>query len=207
MKKLLFIPIIFLSIATGFAQKGSRLDATNKNIVKIGVNTHFDGDEFPFSISWETKIAKRQSIQLGFLPRFSQSNNSKVSGIGFNAGFRNYISKNKTGIQGLYLSPQIKVGFLNDKYEYDAFNYNNNPPIYIGKAINERKVTSMAAGFLFGQHWVYKSGFSLDISAGISYYSDKEKYTDTYPTTTSRISNVKYAGISPSLQFSIGYAF
>jgi hypothetical protein len=201
-----FTLLIFTLICTfGFAQNGKKMSTDHKNILKIGTETYFNGDEFPFSISWETKIAARQSLQFGFLPRVLNDDFGKTNGVGLFFGYRKYISKGRTGLQGLYFSPSIKFGYLQDKYTYTSYSYPNptGPPVYTEFEVKD-KITTAALGFTFGKQWVYKSGFALDIAGGLGYFSNNVN-TNNY--NRYRYRNGATSGISPNLTIKIGYAF
>ncbi|MFN0082950.1 MAG: hypothetical protein ACKVOM_10580 [Ferruginibacter sp.] len=76
---LFFISITFCSIS--FAQNGKKMNTTHTNIIKIGTNTFFEGDEFPFNVSWETKVANRQSLQISLSPRLYKDDFQNTSGV------------------------------------------------------------------------------------------------------------------------------
>ena len=203
-KNLSLITALLVFTFTAFSQSPKRQSTDHSQILKLGVNTFFSPDEFPFSISWEKKIGTDQSFQIGFLPRVRSYNNEKNSGVGFNVAYRKYISKNRTGINGLFISPIAKIGFLKSENNYTNY-YGGNPPQVI-TVKNNSNITQFSAGFVFGQNWVYKSGFSFEVSAGMAYFNSNEKSSNTNVSTTFN-NNYKESGIMPQLQFSIGYAF
>ncbi len=205
MKQLFIVIICTISSIICFAQNGNKMSTTDKNIIKIGTDTYFNGDEFPFSISWETKIAARQSVQIGFLPRILNDEFSKTNGVGLFFAYRKYISKGRTGLQGLYISPTVKYGFLKESYEYNNFIYPNpvGPPIITTTKVKD-KINSLAVGFNFGKQWVYKSGFVLDLAGGLGYFNNQ---LNTNNTNTYRYSFGATSGITPNLALKIGYAF
>lgn len=181
-----------------------------KNIIKLGTETYFVGDEFPFNISWETKIGARQSLQFGILPRSRNYDNDKTNGIGLNLSYRKYISNGRTGLQGLYISPSLRYGSLKEKYEYYNYTFSSSsstPPVYTSQIVTEQ-IKSIAVGFTFGNQWVFKSGFTLDIAGGLGYFKNN--------VTSDRINltgNPFYfrrgneSGITPNLTIKFGYAF
>ena len=201
---LLFLSIFLTSIS--FAQNGKKMSTTHTNIIKIGTNTFFEGDEFPFNISWETKVANRQSLQFSVSPRLYKNNFQRTSGVALGIAYRKYVSKGKEGLQGLYFSPSVKYGVLDDKNRYTDYIYTgpNTPPIVTEKT-SSYKVNSLSIGMLFGKQWVYKSGFSLDISGGIGFYNNK--YKGDNPNIFYLYNNQAEYGISPNLNISVGYAF
>lgn len=204
--KTLTAAFIFISI-TVFSQSTKRLSNNHTQILKLGVNTHFFPDEFPFSISWEKKVGKNESIQLGFLPRINNSDGDKTSGAGINFSYRKYISKNRTGINGLFISPTVKFGFLKDKYEYSSYYYTGNPPqpvISIYKRSSDIK--QLSAGFVFGHNWVFKSGFSFETSGGMAYAYSNDKSSSTNNGVTNIIT-YNNSAIMPQALLSFGYAF
>ncbi len=198
--------LLFISVAS-FSQSAKRQSVNHTQILKLGVNTYFTPDEFPFSVSWEKKIGTNESIQIGFLPRVNNSGNDKTSGVGINFGYRKYISKNRTGINGLFISPTAKLGFLKDTYEYASYFYTGNPPqpvSYTYKRSND--VKQFSAGFVFGHNWVLKSGFSFEVSGGMAYSYSNEKSTRTENGGTYK-NTYNNSAIMPQLLLSFGYAF
>ena len=200
---LLLLSVIFCSVS--FAQNGKKMNTNHTNILKIGTNTFFAGDEFPFNVSWETKVANRQSIQISLSPRLYKNDFENTSGVALSLAYRKYISKGREGLQGLYFSPVVKYGVLKDRQRYTDYLYTgpSTPPI-ITEKINNYKVKSLNVGILFGKQWVYKSGFSLDISGGIGFYNNKY---DGYNTSYYYRNNQSEYGITPNLNISVGYAF
>ncbi len=182
------------------------MNTNHINILKIGTNTFFAGDEFPFNVSWETKVAKRQSLQISLSPRLCKNGYENTSGLALSLAYRKYISKGREGLQGLYFSDIVKYGVLKDKQVYTDYIYTgpSTPPTFVEKT-NNFKVNSLNVGFLFGKQWVYKSGFSLDISGGIGFYNNKYK-GDNYYNYYYRRNQTEY-GITPNLNISVGYAF
>ena len=205
MKSTLFILSIFFT-SISFAQNGKKMNTTHTNIIKIGTNTFFEGDEFPFNVSWETKVGNRQSIQISLSPRLNKNDFENTRGLALSLAYRKYISKGREGLQGLYFSPTVKYGFLDDKYRYTDYIYTSPtaPPTIIEKT-STYKMNSLNVGLLFGKQWVYKSGFSLDISGGIGFYNNKYK-GDNSNNYYYRTNQSEY-GISPNLNISVGYAF
>ena len=205
MNKIKLLTATFLLITfNAFSQSGKHQSSTHTQILKLGINTFFNTDEFPFSISWEKKVAKDESIQIGFLPRFRSYNDDKTSGLGLNFAYRKYISKNRKGINGLFISPIIKIGFLKDENSYSYYNGGNPPSVVSSKYSNN--TTQFSGGFVFGHNWVYKSGFSFEVSAGMAYYNNKDESTNINNGTAYNTS-YKESGILPQLQLSFGYAF
>ena len=201
---LFFLSIFFAGIS--FAQNGKKMNTSHANIIKIGTNTFFEGDEFPFNVSWETKVANRQSLQISLSPRLYKNNYGNTSGLALGLAYRKYISKGREGLQGLYFSPQIKYGVLKDKQVYNDFIYTgpNTPPTFVQKTSNF-KVNSLNVGLLFGKQWVYKSGFSLDISGGIGFYNNK--YGGNNTNNFYYRNNQSEYGITPNINIGVGYAF
>jgi hypothetical protein len=218
-KLLLFLCLSLIQISV-FAQKTNTGSATrhaavksndHSNALKIGLNTFFDTDEFPFYINWETKVGPSESIQLGILPRFKKYNDEKTSGTGVSASYRRYISKNRSGIQGLFISPVVKAGFLSDDNTYTSYYYTGNPPQpqYYSYS-SQRKINQYNIALVFGHKWAYRSGFTFETSGGFGYYHTKEHYTSNNTSLGSGsvyTNNYTYSGILPQLQINFGYAF
>lgn len=204
--KALTAAFLFISI-TAFPQSTKRQSTNHTQILKLGVNTYFYPDEFPYSISWEKKVGTNESIQIGFLPRVNNSDGDKTSGVGLNFAYRKYISKNRTGINGLFISPTVKFGVLKYKYEYSYYYLTGNPPqqvLYTYHSSNDIK--QFSAGFVFGHNWVFKSGFSFEASGGMAYaYSNDKSSMTNYGVTS--IKNYNNSAIMPQALLSFGYAF
>jgi hypothetical protein len=205
MHKIHLLTVVILSGIYTSAQSPKKQSQNSSNILKLGLNTFFDSDEFPLSVNWETKVGPNQSIQIGVLPRIRKYNTDKTSGVGINFAYRKYISKNHTGISGLFLSPLIKVGFLNTTNSYTNFYGGNPPQVYTSSSTS--KINQFNLGFVFGHSWVFKSGFSFEGSGGFGYYNSRNTYTSN--TTGSQAYNSKSnsSGILPQVQINFGYAF
>ena len=195
---------LFLISVSAFSQSGKHQSNDHSQIVKLGVNTFFDTDEFPFSISWEKKIATNESFQAGFLPRFSSNDGHKIGGAGINLAYRKYISKNRNGINGLFISPIVKLGYLKERNGY-SYAIVGNPGQQAVVYYNSKR-NQYSAGAVFGYNWVYKSGFSFELSGGIAYY---KTVNTSENVSNGTLYNSKYneAGILPQLQLGVGYAF
>lgn len=220
MQKLLLSVALLCSVLVLTAQNNSNRSATKRsagkttdhsNVIKLGTNTFFDTDEFPFYINWETKVGPSESIQLGVLPRLTKYNDEKTSGVGVSAAYRKYISKNRSGIQGLFISPVVKAGFLNADDSYSSYYYTGTPPqpqFYTYSS--QRKINQYNVGFVFGHKWVYRSGFTFEASGGFGYYNTSEKYKSSSTSIGSGstvVNKYTYSGILPQLQINFGYAF
>jgi hypothetical protein len=216
MRKLYFLISALLISSVLLAQSnknktGTRQITEHSNVIKIGANTFFDTDEFPFYINWETKIGERESLQFGVLPRIQTNNDNRTSGAGFSVAFRKYISKNRGGINGLFVSPVIKAGFLKDNYSYTSYYYTGTPPqpqFYTYQ--NNRKINQYNIAVVFGHKWAYKSGFSFETSGGFGYYRTTEKvHQSNINNGTGNSGDYTYinSGILPQLQINFGYAF
>jgi hypothetical protein len=186
---ILFLAFFAVNIAT--AQKKSFNPADTKNNLKIGLNTSFNDDRFGFAVAWEFKVAKRQSLQIELMPIFLKTNYDKTNGLGVALSYRNYLSKNKEGLQGIYFSPAVKFSRLSESYGTN----------------NTTTTNHFNAAILFGKQWVFKSGFSLDINGGFGFYRYNgyryRYYYGGYPTIND---DINY-GISPNLNIKVGYAF
>jgi hypothetical protein len=200
----IFTSLLLLISTPIFSQSGKHQSNDHKQIIKLGVNTFFDTDEFPFSISWERKIAANESFQIGVLPRFSSYDGQKTSGAGINFAYRKYISKNRSGRSGLFISPIVKVGYLKENNGY-TYTINGNPSQLVRVDYNSKR-NQYSAGVVFGHSWVYKSGFSFELSGGMGYYKTSNSSDELSNGT---LYNRKYteSGILPQVQLGLGYAF
>lgn len=57
---LFFLGILFTGMS--FAQNGKKMSTSHASIIKIDTNTFFEGDEFPFNVSWETKVEPKNAV-------------------------------------------------------------------------------------------------------------------------------------------------
>ncbi len=208
----LLAAVVFVSAQRTATKRTSSKSGNHSNAIKLGVNTFFDTDEFPFNIAWETKVGTNESIQIGVLPRVSRANDDKTIGGGINVAFRKYISKNRTGLQGLFISPIVKASFLNNENYYSNEYYTGNPPVPQFYSYSSRsKINQYNLGLVFGHKWAYRSGFTFEASGGIGYYITQENYKSSTTTNTGTGSytnnSYTYSGIMPQLQLSFGYAF
>lgn len=202
----LLVSVMYVSGQRTATKRSSSKSSDHNNAVKLGVNTFFDTDEFPFNVAWETKVGTNQSIQIGLLPRVRTFNDDKLNGVGVNIAYRKYISKNKTGISGLFVSPVFKFGYLKDDTNFYTYGYTGNPPVYQSVyRTNEATTKQYSIGALFGHKWAYRSGFTFEASGGLGFYYTRRSYAydnNPYPPDPMRQS-----GILPQLQLSFGYAF
>ncbi len=184
-KQILLAGAVFFSLSA----QGQKNGLTNhRNIIKLNLNTDFDDDfGVPLMFSWETKTNKNQSLQVGLAPRYYKENNYKRSGIGVNGEYRFYISRNKSGIAGVYAGP-----FLSYNTYKVTDTYNNN---YSYRSDDFR------GGFLFGHQWVYLSGFTLDLNLGLGFVSSSSNNNNNNNFFDDR------SGLLGRFNVGIGYAF
>lgn len=203
MKKVIVAIAALVMIHTAAISQRKNYSVNHKNIIKAAASSFLDLDEFPLGIFWETKTAKRQSLSIGIHPRYQEFNGDKDAGLAATLAYRFYISKNREGISGIYLSPTVKYGEFKQTYTF----YTGNPggPL---TTVNERvKTTNLNIGVNFGHQFVWKSGFSLDLGVGIGYANSKGNpryyyYGPGIPTST-----YSEGGISGMVFLGVGYAF
>jgi Protein of unknown function (DUF3575) len=199
--KRIFIVTCFLivTIAAANAQRRNAMQ-NHKNIPKLGINSEFTDEEgLPLMVGWELKTNKRQSILLNVAPRYYRSDDYKRTGIGVGAEYRFYISKNKTGISGVYFGPAASFGRLSID---DTYGYYNGSTFTTTRT--SYSYTYFNVGAAFGHQWVWQSGFALDLGLGTSFrISDDNSQRPYYYYS----SFGREEGFIPRANVTIGYAF
>jgi hypothetical protein len=199
MKRISTICLILIFVAaSAVAQRRNALQ-NHKNIPRVGINSEFSDEEgLPLMVGWEFKTNKRQSILVSVAPRYYRSEDYKRTGIGIGAEYRFYLSKNKTGISGVYFGPAAAFGRLNID---DMYSYYNGTTFVTTRT--SYKYTHFNIGAAFGHQWVWQSGFALDLGLGASFrISDDDSQRPYYYSSFGR-----EEGFIPRANVTIGYAF
>lgn len=193
---LLFTAVEIKAQSVGKLFPKGGFEDTVKNIVKfdlLGANNR------RASVSYERYLGKRNSITVGVATRASIPFNS-VDGmaLGANVGFRHYVSKNKSPLEGIYISPQLT---------FSNYNYVSNSNWSNGSFYRyEIKSTEIGANFLIGKQVVSRKGLTLDLYTGIG-----AKYIvgETHTTTQAGSSNsfLKEPAINIPFGLNIGFGW
>ncbi len=180
-------------VVLGFSVQAQKKGLTDhRNIIKLNLNTDFDDEDgVPIMFSWEIKTNKNQSLNLGVAPRYFKGNGYKRSGIGLNGEYRFYISRNKTGITGVYVGPFAS---------FNAYKVTNN---YGNGQEYTYRSNDFRGGLIFGHQWVYLSGFSLDLNLGLGFVSSSNSNNNL---NTPYYYNER-GGLLGRFNVGIGYAF
>ena len=190
MKKIIVLVLYMSIIQFCFAQKNTNLVKT-KSIIKIGLSTYLVEDQFVFGIVLEHKIATNKSLQLEVLPLFSKNRFATKNGIGFVFSYRNYLRKNSSNLSGIYISPLIKAGLVNIKYNSNF----------------ETKVINFNAAFLFGKQWIFENKLVLDLNGGLGFFKNYSTPEIIYFALDKDKLGFNKSGISPNINLKIGYSF
>jgi len=180
-KVLVLIAVVALSTSV-FAQTGG--NGGRKNVVKVNPLGLVFGSA---NVAYERAINEKNSVVLSPTFGFFNFGGFKYSSFGFGGEYRFYLSKSKTAPEGFYAAPG--VGFTAGKVKEKGTS-------------TEAKFTSFYGKAIVGNQWIFGSGFTLDLNAGINYstFSYKDNNSSTF-------SGLKGNGIFPALGFSLGYAF
>jgi hypothetical protein len=178
MKKFtILFAVIFLS-ATGFAQKKSS-SLERQNVIKVnplGIIFGIAG------VSYERVIDSKSSVQFDANFGGLSVSGNKYTNLGAGINYRRFFGASSEAPKGIYISPGI--GVLNSKVKVGSSSGSSTGVTFKG---------------VLGNQWVFNSGFSIDVNAGIQ-----------YANITPKINNVaydKYSGVFAAVGFSLGYAF
>lgn len=184
MKKILLSCLIALAISTSINAQSDEL-SENQNIIKVNPLGLLFGSA---TIGYERALGEKSSILI--LPSYGKLKleGFKYSQVGIGAEYRFYLSSSKSAPNGIYAAPGISY-------------YSGKVTINDGNGDHESKFASFGAKAVFGNQWIFNSGFVIDLNGGISYQNFK------YKNTTGVFSDLKVNGVFPTLNFSIGYNF
>ncbi len=192
-QKIIFLAILLFAVSITVTAQRKNAMTDHKNVIKINFNTDLGDGGIP--LAWELRTKPRQSLQLGVAFTYYTDGDYKKSGIGFNPEYRFYLSKNKTGIAGIYAGPSVSVNFLKVR---DYFYSNGGTTDLV-----TYNTSLFSIGGVFGHQWVWTSGFALDLNIGLGFrtsnISNRPSQYGSYQDD--------FEGFVPKLGVAIGYAF
>jgi len=168
-KKLALIFVCTMIYGVSFAQ-----DTPGQSIIKTNPIGLAFGN---INLTFERALNNSSSFQVG-ANFFTKILGTDVSGIGFNAGYRFYITNaKKPAPEGFYVGP---------RFAYNSFKEKS----------TDISASTIGIGAMLGYQWVFDSGVTLDLGAGPTYLIAGES------TTT-----VSFEGLVPNISFAVGYNF
>lgn len=156
MKKVLFILLAVVAIASGSAQAQS-------NVVKVNILSPIARTG---SVFYERTIAEDKSLQLGVFYTGASVDDVKFRGFGITPEYRQYLSKSKEAPEGFYLAPFAR---------YQSFTVTADDETMDVEA--KGKFNSYGGGLLIGGQWLFNNRIILDTFFGPSYNKGNLKVT------------------------------
>jgi hypothetical protein len=175
-------------------------------ILKVGAFSNGYPDDHPFMVFAEHAIAKKRSIQVGFLPRPYTFKGKNVLGLCGMVGFRNYLGKRRKGLTGFYIMPFAKYGtWGRDEIVSNAVISN---PVTNQLEVIDYEISDLfkifTAGIGFGYQWIIKDQWQIEIGSGATYLnSNGVLYTTKFGVTSKEIWLEK--NFYPMMSISVGY--
>ena len=136
------------------------------------------------NVSYERVINAKSSVQLDVIFGGLNIGGVKYTTIGGGLDYKYYLSNSKPAPEGFYVAPGVGFTSVKVKDPYETVS---------GTSVNIKAVV--------GNQWIYSSGFSLDIFAGINYYAGGKI------KGTGNVEYSKFNGVLPALGVALGYAF
>ena len=204
-KTCLGLMVLFCLATSGFAQQQGEQQVPLQNILKF--------KPLSFEFGYERALGSQFSVQLAtrILPFKISVDATDASGNGslslneyqFTPELRFYVFKKMGPLEGFFIAPHFKYGFMRLKGVAESNNDLRETVVFKGQ--------KWGGGLTFGWQWVNYKGFSIDTQLGFGYtnrtYDDAEiTYSDgTTEIERSGLENI--AITAPRVGFSIGYAF
>lgn len=174
-------------LASAFALFG--LANAQENSVKVNPFALLGGTDL---VSYERAIGGASTVGVGVGIGGFKIADYKYSNVGGSVFYRYYFGG--TPLKGWYGLGGLS--YSNGKAKY-------NKSIFGEDLKFEHKYNSFGGNVRAGYQWVWDSGFTLDLNAGISYSSFNYKTNDT----VEEIVGLKSSGILPAVGVALGYSF
>lgn len=184
MKKVL--SLIVLATVLGFSANAQDAQTSKQNVIKINPLGALFGSA---NLAYERAISDKSSFVVAPSFGFFKNGGYKYTTYGLGLEYRFYLSGSKTAPEGFYAGPGLGYTFGQAKYE-DMF----------GGPDEKTSVSGLSAKAILGHQWIWESGFTLDLNAGIQYFNLKFK-DDNFGV------GEPFSGILPALGFGLGYNF
>lgn len=142
--------------------------AVNAQVIKVAPITLAFG---VINAGYEMPLGEKSSLY----PSASLYFGSTTTGIGAGLQYRKYLSASKDFPAGFYVAPEVQYASLKDK------------------GLNDFSYSAFSLGAQLGYQWLLGDSFTIEVSAGPSYWTGGSN------------SAVKYTGVLPSIGFNLGY--
>jgi len=183
MKKILFFVAV---IATSFAMKAQ------ENAIKANPFALLGGTDL---VSYERAVSDNSSVIVGAGIGGFKIAGTKYSSFGASLQYRYYF---KEALKGWYAGAFAQ--YLSGNVDFESFTFNEDT-FTTEETTEEISYGAFGGGAKVGHQWIWDSGFTLDLNAGIGYSSFS--YDDDSDTTL----GLKASGILPNFGLALGYAW
>lgn len=183
MKKVL--SFVALAMVLGFSANAQDAEASKQNVIKINPLGALFGSA---NLAYERAISDKSSFVIAPSFGFFKNGGYKYTTYGLGLEYRFYLSGSKTAPAGFYVGPGVGYTFGQAKYED-----------FMGTGDDKTSVSGLSAKGVLGHQWIWSSGFTLDLNAGIQYFNLKFK--------DEGFTGEPFSGILPALGFGLGYNF
>jgi len=196
-KTCLAVMVLFCLTTSGFAQQ--------QNVLKF--------KPLSFEFGYERALASQFSAQVAvrvmpFKISIDASDDSDNGSLSLNEyqvtpELRFYVFKKQGPLNGLFIAPHFKYGFMRAEGEARSSNDLVETAVFKGH--------KWGGGLTFGWQWINVKGFSIDTQFGFGY--TRRMYDGTEVTYSDGTKEFEESGIdnigitAPRVGFSIGYAF
>lgn len=180
---------VFLTAVAVFSFVGA---TAQEQVIKANPLAILGGSDL---VSYERKLGDKSSIVIGAGIGGFKIGEAKYSSVGGELQYRYYFDE---ALKGWYAGGQ--AGYISGKVDLgDYTTFDSNFNLVTEKA--ETNYGSFQLGAMAGYQWIWDSGFSLDLNAGISYTNF------SYKDEGGAFSTLKASGVLPNFGFGLGYAF
>ena len=180
-------------ILTAIAVCGFGFANAQENIIKANPLSLLGGTDL---VSFEHKLGDNTSFSIGAGIGGFKIGDAEYSNMGTEVQYRYYFDE---ALKGFYAGGQ--VGYSVGKVKLETFDSDFNSPTFGDQITDETNFGSFKLGAKGGYQWVWDSGFSLDLNAGLAYNNFSYKNSDA------AFSGLEASGVLPNFGFGLGYAF
>jgi hypothetical protein len=135
------------------------------------------------NLSYEKTLSTKAALQINASLTSLDLLGTKYSGIGIGVDYRLYLSPTKEAPRGMYFAPGLSFSSLT-----------------VENGSDKGTGSVFALKGVLGHQWVWKSGFSLDLYGGVSYYLNGD-------ISLNGTSYGKFNGLMPALGVCVGYGW
>ena len=198
MRKFKLIILLSFSYLFVAAQDQGSEPAAYRNSIKINPLSFFSST---FQLSYETRIAKDQSLNFSAGLIYKDTDSKSVNGYRGEFQFRYFVLQRETisAVRKLYFAPFVFDQYA-DVIDRNYYNYIGTQDIY------HYKVNSFGAGVVMGVNWTFARRFVIDtfVGGGVR-TSNMNNRSSSY--IDDGILGYGYKGIFPRVGLDIGFTF